>query len=475
MIFQKVSSLVLIPVLFVSFFASFFLASPVRAQEENADLMCPVQGSFSVRSDLVGKNITTEDSLIGEITVENGTDYFLPGIKVGVGIFENEVSLAPSYWTVLPNVIDLLPNTRALIEANLDLSALPKGEYLVKLFINQGDNLAVFGAALRDTNTNQTFTINKITPKSSGIELTAALNGTAVAANNPLAVGEEFLLTVEAKNNGLLPVVNSTITTVLTQGEVSLASAVIKKTEDNLKLIPNGLQTTKLSNGALTDGDYTAYTLIDTENILQAVETIKFKVGEGEGTKSWPYISLVGISDYPTSAETEIVACINYLGLGAEARQIHSTLGVMFSGQVGEQEIFSSKVTNLDGGTAMYFNSKLGVIAQDATIITSLLEDTTGQLLYAGSEPAEVDVRPEDYFSTTQSIVITLSCNGVNGCESHNESIGVNDYSKTTHREPFWFYAGVVIAALLLMYLMLRRLHPHDNNLNNKLSDSELQ
>jgi hypothetical protein len=147
----------------------------------------------------------------------------------------------------------------------------------------------------------------------------------------------------------------------------------------------------------------------------------------------------------------------------------------MFTGTVGEAEIFSNKVSNLDGNLAMFFSQKIGMTGEAVKITASLLEDTTGSLMYAGDEPAEVEMLPMDYLAPTQTIELTLTCSENSGCEADSVAATNNNYVPMGPREPFWFYAGVVIAALLLMYLMLRRLHPDDNHLNSKLSDSELQ
>lgn len=475
MISKKVSSLVLIPILMASLVLSFLSLPLAQAQEESVSLACPIQGAFAITSDLVGKNLTVEDDFSGTFSVENGSAYFLAGVSVGIGIYESATSLVPSFWTVLPNKIDLLPQAGSVVEADLNLSALPAGEYIVKLFIGQGDGLALFGIALRDVDTVAAFTINKVTPSTADIDLTFGLNGKPAAAKNQIDFGKTSALEATAKNNGTLPVTNAKLVTVLTQGSIPLASAVVKSEVGNLKLIPNGVQTIKLADGALVEGDYTAYVLVNTENTFQPVESIQIKVGERAGVNTWPYVSLVGISDFPTKAESEVIACINYLGAGAEARQLHSVLGVEFTGTAGTDKLFSNKVSNLDGSLAMFLSQKIGVSSQDLKITASLLEDTNGSLMYAGTEPEGVKIAPIDYLVPTQTIELNLTCSASLGCEPKSNDTMVENYLPTGPTEPFWFYAGVVIAALLLMYLMLRRLNTSGTELNSKLSDSELQ
>lgn len=475
MISKKVISLVLIPMLMVSLVLSFLSLNLAQAQDESVILACPIQGTFAITSDLVGKNLTVEDSLAGTFTIENGSAYLLAGVSIGIGIYESATSPVPNFWTVLPNKVDLLPQAGSVVEADLNLSALPAGEYIVKLFIGQGDELDLFGIALRDVDTVATFIINKVTPSTADIDLTFSLNGKPAAANNQIDFGKTSALEAIAKNNGTLPITNAKLVTVLTQGSVPLASAVIKSEVGNLKLIPNGVQTIKLADGALLEGDYTAYVLVSVENALQPVEAIKIKVGDRDGVNTWPYISLLGISDFPTTAESEIVACVNYLGTGALARQAHSVLGVEFTGVAGAAELFSNKVSNLDGSLAMFFSQKIGASSQDLKITASLLEDTNGSLMYAGTEPEGVQIAPIDYLVTTQTIELILTCSASLGCEPKSNDTTVENYLPTGPTEPFWFYAGVVIAALLLMYLMLRRLNTSGTELNSKLSDSELQ
>lgn len=471
MISKKISSSFLIPALIASLVFSFYLPNLAEAQAPTsfASLACPIDGDFSIRPNIVGDEISSDNQLSLSLELVNQTSYLIPGVSVGVGLYKDLDSRVPAFWSVLERKIDLESKINSFYEANLNLDTVPEGQYVLKAFMSQGEEAAVFGTALKDVEYASHIKLNKVTPQASDFDLTQTINGEDVSQNNAIPLAEGLLLTQAVKNNSTA-VLKTELINILTQGDTPLASAAVKIKDHNVKVLPQRTQTHKFSTRELFEGDYTVYSVFSSQDSLQPVESIKIKVGEREGKRSWPYISLVAIAD-PAGAG-EIVSCVNYVGESSKVRQLHDVLAVSTELTKAEKEIASDISDNLDGDLTMYFTNKPGTLIKDSSLEVKLLED-----FGISTTSDRATLKPQDFMFTTQSIKINLSCEEGRDCPFKNKSqLSISeDYTESEQTDSFWFYIGVTLAALLLMYLMLGRLDTSPSAASGKLSEDELQ
>lgn len=470
MTFKKTCSLFFVPVLIAGLLFSFWSLNLINAQEDNS-LLCPIREAFTITPLSIDKEVSSDDNFSETFNIVNENNYLLVGISIGVGLYKSEDSKIPVFWTVLPNKINLAPKSGTAVTADLNLSEVPEGKYVVKAFLNQGDEMAVFGAAIRNVDFTPFFTLNKQTPQIGEVSLSLNLNGKTITDKTVVNVKDELVVEGTIKNNQTTPLINSKIFTILTAGDVPLGGAVNKSIANEVKIIPQGMQNLKLSARSLVEGDYTVYSILNTDNTFQPVQSFEFKVGKGVGATSWPYVSIVGITDSPINNNSEVVTCVNYIGEAAEIKYLYSSVGVEVSTYQNDTKISANTITNLDGSLAMFFKSKLSDWGNGANkLIVSLVEDTK-----AGKVPEGMDVKPEASFLPIQKTELVIVCDYRLVCDSENSGPTNSTTDSTGPNQPFMFYIGVTLAALLLMYLMLRRLDPDDNSLNSRLTDNELQ
>jgi len=486
MILQKITTtLTLSAILFFSTFGFLFVQpTPVAAMTDASGAqVCPITGSLSARFEGNSAEVrTVEDRLSERVVLRNISAYTLGGIRLGVGVYEASVGAMPDYWTVLPDVFTIGADDELKHQLDLDLSALPAGQYQVRVFAIQGDETAVLGAALLDNGQAKALTVVKSTPQASLVTVSVEVSG-QVSQGQTLIMPDRSHLNVKivtANKNDKPLLNNSRMDAVVTRGRVPLGAAVRKSTLDSVKLVPKTSRVTEMVDRNVEWGEYTVYAALISDNILQPLVSVPVRIGENNvgGKDFWPYVSKVGLSDYPLKADSEVVACIDYVGNDKTPLRFLEFMGVDFTFRdtKGGEDVAANRLISTEVDTNNYFVYTPRKEAEDFTVEVDLLSEIIRPQLT--EEQTGTGVRPNtlEAVNTTSQ---TFSCSsfGERGCvfrEPTNTSIDTS-LPNEGNLHPFWFYAGIIIAAALLLYIMLRRLPPESQDTGKKYNSEELQ
>lgn len=466
----------------------FFLFTPTSFAQE-ADRVAPVpvetaaqnQGSFLELpplcpiSGFVTGELSTDDGerisdeYFGRFTVSNPTDYHIAGVRAAIALYADADDIAPSFWAVLPGEHQLSPGVSNEVEFALDATGLSVGSYVVRPIVMQGGVHELLGAAVRNSELPGETTIIKEGNRSSEYSVSVAVNGqTAGLQTLDLTGARNLTASVVTTNETDGPLLNSEMTVVISQGDVPLGAAVRESVTDSVKLVPGGSRTTTIVDSNLQGGSYTVHAALTSEGILQPVERAVLRVGEEVPNATWPYISRIGSTDFPLQPDTQIAACVNYLGSNAEAALISEPLGVEFAVLDGNgQQLATAAVDNLSTAVSDWYAFTPGISADDFSLQVNLMAEK-----YLSIVPLEADEeitlaqRNEVSLDSVQTVTGVFSCDGVEECDASAGHTGVTQTSggEQSGSNSFWFYGAIIIAAALLMYIMLRRLHPEHSN-----------
>lgn len=485
MILQKITTTITLSAVLLFGTFGFFLGQITTAAamtDASGALVCPITGSLSVSFEGNSEAVrTVEDRFSERIALRNSSSYALGGIRLGVGVYEAAVGATPDYWTVLPDVFTISADDQLKHQLELDLSALPPGQYQVRVYAIQGDETAVLGAALLDDGQANALTVVKSAPQTSFVTVSVEVGG-QVSQGQTLVMPDQSHLTVKAvtANKNDKPLLNnSRMNAVISQGKVPLGAAVRQSTLDSVKLVPGTSRITEVVDRNVEWGEYTVFAALISDNMIQPLVSVPVRIGENDfgGKDFWPYVSKVGLSDYPLKADSEVVACIDYIGEDKTPLRFLEFMGVDFTfSDTPDGEGVVKRLISTEVETNNYFAFTAGREVADFTVKVDLLKEIIMPQL--SEEETNAGIRPntlEVVNTTTQSF--SCSSIGDRGCASKNpvaSSIG-STAPEEGNPHPFWFYAGIIIAAALLLYIMLRRLPPESQDTGKKYNAEELQ
>ena len=450
-------------------FSAFF--SVVEAEVLTQQYTCPIESFPSISVSGMETLLVTDGTVLSSATISNQTNYSIGGVRVGIALFEKD-GVYPKYWTVLPGAFQLFPYSTIEVPLDFNLKNVALGGYEARLVAVQGDEVAVLGALL-----------NNQIPKVSGVILskqTNAVFGPVISLKVADEVTKEsqtnpFTVKAEVKNEDSLPLLDSKVVVVVSEGFIPLGAAVRAEKTAAVTLVPASTQATILRNVKGGAGEHTVYAGLITEGVLQPIEHITISLpGEHEGR--WSYISRVGLSDYPLDEEAEVVACVDVVGEEPGTADFSEELGVTFTVRDQGSVLAEETVYSSDVSTHGFIRYRPGVEATNLLVETDLL-----QLRFPSYVESSDEVSFEDIVRGQLVPVQTLSqafvCRAGENCDGYIITAGEVG-SAAAAQKPFWFYAGIVIAAALLMYLMLRRLpggRVETAASSKELSTSELQ
>ncbi len=456
-------------------------ALPVVSQAQEAaeeGLSCPLQSAISAWFPDSEDTLTIGDNFSAQARVVNNSSYTLSGIRIGVAVVDSSTQTL-SHWSVLSDQYQIVPSTTLEIPIELDISALRAGNYNLRIYAVQGDNTALLGHMINEENQKKIgeAKIIKTTVRGNEVPVSVDVNGN-VFKGQPIKVeaGEPIVSKIVTKNDNKVPLLESKMLAVLTEGKVPLGTAVRSDKLDSVKLIPNGTRTTELTSSFVGGGEYTLYAALLTKGSLQPVTKVPI-ILPGEGASTWSYISHVGLSDYPLQSDSEVVACVGLVGDQQGDGRFTEELGLNFELQRGESILAQKTIYTTDVNTNNYVSYSPGVAAKEFTLVVDLLQ-LRSNVKYVDSEESSLEEVMRGSMEKVDSVTQSFVCDNSEICDVNELVIG-DDLEKNMSgtQKPFWFYAAVVIAALLLMYLMLRRLPPESelSGKSNKLSNDELQ
>lgn len=448
-------------------------STEVEAVASTTSNTCPIEGSVWASFNNAEDKTYVEDIFYSEIVLTNDTTYTLGGERLVVAVYKSSLSTVPSYWTVLSDEYMLLPKTSLSIVNDLDLSVLPAGEYKVKVFSIQGDETALLGAVLRDTAEVDGVTLIKSTPKKSDVSILVTVND-QVYEGKPIIFKERTPLAVQikTKNNNNLPLVGSSMLGVVTQGNVPLGTAVRIGKLDVVKLIPGGTRVTSLTDNFVEGGKYTVYAGLVSPNAFSPLVEVPVIVSESEYEGSWSYVSRIGLSNYPLQLDSDVVACISNIGSNKGRDLFSEPLGLKLTLSTEAGEIFAKKLNSLEADTDNYFIFNPQTQVSDFSLTVDLFQKRFSPEAVVSDELPSNEILTDELF-LVDTIIQSFVC--VEGDTCRQITAGSSNENKQAPQRPFWFYAGIVIAAALLLYIMLRRLPPEKGPSTKSRSSNELQ
>jgi len=471
-----VSTTITIPLLLSIVFGGLIL-SPVAAQAQtdaaaNA-LSCPIDSALTIWMNGPEGTLEVNDFLSLSATMVNNSSYTLGGVRVGVAIYDRSEKL--SHWMVLDEMRQLPPQTTIEIPIDLDLTTLPAGSYKIAVYAVQGDETALLGTMLNDSMQPIKFlTIKKLSEQKAATTITVSVNEEKFTGQ-PLLLAEvePLTVTIVTKNESVVPLLESTMLAVLTEGEVTLGTAVRSDKLDSVKLIPKGTRTTTLKDVLANGGTHTVYAALITKGIVQPVVKVPVIVVE-ETVGVWSYISQIGLSDHPLRTDSEIVACVGTVGENNVKGRFTELLGLTFEVEKEGKILTTETIYTTDVTTSNYVTYVPGMATKDFSITLNLLQNRFHAPYVVGSGTSPEQTMRESMVEV-DTVTLAFQCNNAEECTL--QTVGATDEEVPTDQESFWFYAAIVIAAALLMYLMLRRLDPVtiDPMSSKTLSADELQ
>lgn len=453
--------------------------APVVSAQTNPTTpnFCPIENEVSADFAGVTETYTVESEFFERIQISNFSSYTLAGVKVALAAFSSTNDTIPSFWTVLEDEYQLLPDSTIEVPVNLDLSAMPAGEYTLKVFTIQGDETAALGSVLHNAEATEGVVLVKSATKTNDVAVQVVVNEQNANDGRTINLdpGEAIDVKIETRNNNKLPLLGNSMFGVITEGEVPLGAAVRVDIIDPITLIPNGTASTEIMEPFVEGGELTVYAGSIDPTALRPLLVIPVKT-DTEGGGSWAYVSQVGLSDYPLQTDSSVVACVKYIGVEQDVDRFLELLGVQFTLSPERGEVVSKKVTTEDIDTLNYFSFQPGLNTANFDLTVDFLQERYGaNFFFAEGSETEVPERSENLL-VVDIISSTYACIDSDDCQSPRPNETNNIVTVAPSDQPsFWFYAGIVIAALLLMYIMLGRLGREDSGTTNEASTDELQ
>ena len=426
---------------------------------------CPIVGGLQVYIDTAQDPIEVSDSFVGVVEVEN-TDpkYHFGGVRVGLGLYTSQYAAAPVYWTVLSDTYELEPGTVRQISVQSDLAMVPAGTYFVKALIAQGDETALFSQFTADTQSMATLV--KRTPREQDVSFELFVNGLKSIGQSIILRSEDALsLSMRSANNDLANEVVQTVLASVVQGIVPKGAAVLTELREPAVLAAQSKQQLELDAALRGDGVYTVYAGMVAADHFTPVTVAVLRVGAVEESVLLPYISAVGLSEYPLTKTSEVVACVDQTVLGATKKQFAKPVQVAFVLSRAEKELSREMIASKDLWDKKYYSFSPEWELADFTLTTELY---SGPLLGEAIDDQEL-----------QKVAVveqSFGCEKERTCSSFFGPVTLlHTVAPSVPGKSPWFYAAIVIATSLFAYLFIRRLEPTSYDPDTRVRENELQ
>lgn len=417
--------------------------------------LCPI-GGLPVATFLSPDDIVLDDVFTGGVEVTNTSDYFMAGLQVVIGLYPDETATAPSYWSILPETAQLAAGAQQATDFTLDITNVPSGSYVAKVAVAQGDETAALGTLLRDATSMDSLRVTKESERATPVNVRMTVNdSTAEVVTIPDRT--DIVARIETTNATPAPLLNSKMLGVITQGMVPLGAAVRSEVRDEVKLIPGQTRQTNVQDIFVEGGDYSVYAALLSEGVFQPIVAKTVRIADTAGETSWAYVSQIGISEFPLTPHSQVVACVNWLG-DTDGMRFTESLGIAAtvsseSGQEVQVDIYSDDTPNQN-----FFAFRPGALAGSVQLSLDFLQERfkASVIMDEGMDITDVDTTS---LIKVDTFALKLDCSS--GCDSLGGAVGIEDqniFFGTAYS--FWYYLGIVLAATLLMYVMLRRLPP---------------
>ncbi len=424
---------------------------------------CPIIGEISADFTSDNDAYQVEDTFYETVLITNyDSNYTIAGVQVALAIYESDIDVVPLYWTVLPETYQIYPDMTLQAPVAIDLSSVSFGEYVIKVFAVQGDYSDVLGGVLHDIENTEGKTLIKSTAKSSGISVALSVNGQSEKGQAiSLSAREPIELSIVTSNEGTLPLTNSYMVGVITQGAVPLGTALRVDKFDSVGLIPSRSKVTVVNDRFVEGGLYTAYAALVTENAFQSLVSNSINVGVDGGGYFGSHISVVGLSDYPLQPDSEVIVCVNNLGANHQAGLFMELLGVEFKLDSGDGEVVNSKVFSDKAMTKNYFTFSPGVQLSKFNLSVDFLQQRFNTEITASKEYNVPDQLTDSLF-VVDTLKLEFVCRDSELCNSLVRLDETNNPPDTnTNTNTLLYYIIIIIVLVLASVIMfLRRRKP---------------
>ncbi len=388
--------------------------------------------------------VEIDSSWTGQVVIVNPTNYIIPDMRIGVGLFSPTASDTPLYWITLPEKHTVRPSSEALVNLEVGAKHVPPGTYTLKFYVAQGDDFAPLGKSLTKHAApavllkKQTINEPSITPE---LLLSGGdIRNTVIA---PLDV------TFQIQNGApASPFRDHTLEIRVGSGVVPIGSAVQKNSETELRVLPGKTQTISLTSDATEPGTYTVAGLIKGGNELLPTVITRTTIGDTFSYYKPTMISVYGVSAYPVGESVEAFMCVAPIEAAGSttdsyeisAQRIQLEIQAPQINVVGDRgEISTDSV-----GSRNALTVSLQSAAAEFTLTASLFEDRSGKE------------------SLVTKFSSTLTCDTFEVCEKITpaESVIKNIFNPVS--PVIFFYIVTFLVALLIAFVALQKKSTQD-------------
>ncbi len=474
----RMTSIYRVPAILLMAVIVWSLLFPSGAANAQSGQQCPLHSDVQVRVlPTKGSDLLVEKDHTTEVVLSNQNSHFLPGVRIAIALFAPGDATTPRYWRVGGETYMLAPAAEMTIPLEASLAMVPAGDYLLKAFAFQGSELDLLGVIFRDSEKAAGVPLKKTAARATEVSLTVSVDGEMVSTQKTLPAGHIPELRVETKSLSATPLVDVTLVSVVSLGDIPLGGAVVASAIDKTTLLPKFARINDFSTqpyGLTTSGIMIA-TLIDGLNFTP-LKVVELSASGGDTDLSWPYVSRIGFSQYPLLANGEIVSCVSYSGKWQQLDYWPELLQGSLKITARGMSIYSKTVYSDQDQSSNHFSFTPGVALGTFDMKFSLLNQRLNSVMTEGTAE-QMLAQTKSSLTVADERKFTITCSGEE-CRAaafptqDSNEVGTNNGSE----QPFLFYAGIVLAAALLMYLMLRRLGTSPAvDAAKKLNPDELQ
>jgi len=432
----------------------FIWVIPAHAQSNDDDLYCPIQGSIMI-SDYT--DLSVSNQLNTKVKIINDTNFVMSDVSVAIALYNKDVDLVPAFLGKTLGKYLMLPGRETEVDISFLVDTLPEGEYIMKLIPVQNDKSDFLGDVILKSKDIKGVKLYKSGVDDKNISLTISINNNTFIPSDKVDVEEysDIAIDIDTKNDSTEPLLRGEVIGVLAQGDVPLGAASFAGVVDRVKLLPGGTRTTSFKNLKTPAGEYTVYAALISPNMVLPVKSLAVKVGQDTGPQSWPYLSKIGVTDYPLKENSEIITCFGYIG---ESEAIHRLLEpVAVELTVGNEAgiMFTEKKNNTDteANDFLVFFPKLA--SGDFKLTAEFLQQRY-QVTVSEDEDGNLIDNIDDRLSVVSTLSRDFKCLQEDSCFVPERKPLVY-YEDFGNKPSLWFYAGITLVALMLFALIMTR------------------
>lgn len=475
MVLAFLRKLQIVSLMIAIFILSLTLPSEVTKAQQTAE--CPLHSDIIVQfQNNFDETMSVNDELIIDLVLFNQNPYYMPGVRVVLGLFNNGDSSTPDYWYMSDENLMLAPSSEVKLSIDTKLSIIPAGDYVLKAIAFQGNEVALLGALWRDNQDLNKIHLNKNIDADLKVDLSVFVNNQLTNKERTVSVGSAPELRIETKNLNPTPLQNVKLLSMVGLGEVPLGGSILGMVSDQTPLLPQFARINEFSTQPykMDMSGIILSTFVDGVNFTP-IKSINLLVNNNEDL-SFPYISSIGLSEYPLTANTEVVACVTYNGPWQELGYIPEVLqGSLVITSEGK-EVFNNYIYSNDMLEANYFSFFPQIKLNDFELNFNLLQNRLNSK-YAEELDGQTQNKTNDNFISTDQRIITVSCLGDNCNFDTLHSIDEENTNVVNQQLSLWFYLVSMAILMVIIYILYRvkSARPPHESIDEKLRHEELQ